>query len=475
MRNLIIITIILSLFVSFMFSYAYGRDMEKITADDIREDIDFLEGKLGNMDIYIEPVPEGTIHIFLDSKDGKNILVKMIYDNKEEVILKDTYTIYSSGEIFFTHEEIGNPPLSFTVKKDGSLIKTVEVLPEKTPEPEFLTPVPTKEPTVEPASTPTEKPVSTSAPTAEPTAEPTSAPTKEPTVEPTVVPTESPTSVPTPVPTEEPGFTFEERIVFSTDMNDSMDIYTMNTDGTNIHRITDGEYSEIMPFISPDGTKIVYSSNEDKKWNIYTINLDGTGKERITNGNQNDILPIFIDNETIIFQSFREGLPQIYKINMIGKKLERLTFGFTLAMHPALCSGGDKIIFVGEKNGSVDLYSINTDGNGLLPLTHSGFKKAFPSISPDGKKIAFSGNSDGYWDIYIVNISEGTQEKIQIRSEESYYPSFTSDGEWIVFQSLEGRDIELFKVNLQTKDIIMLTDNKADDIQARCQFIRKSN
>jgi len=393
MRNLTVTSIMLLLFISLVFNInARGKEAEIITAKEIEKKIEDLKDKLGNMDIYVEPCSEGSLHILRDFEEEHEILIKMIYDKKGILISEDRY-FYSQGDMVWIHKEnTGEKPVHFmaTVKKDGTVIKKDFIEPvtsTHTPAPTeetFFTPTQTAEPTLFPAETPTYKP--------------TSAPTSPPV-------------------TETPG-TFKERIIFSSDLEGTMDIYTMNLDGTNLHRITTGEYSEIMPSLSPDGTKIIYTSDENKSWNLYTVNLDGTNKTAITAGPQDDILPLFADSETIIFQSLREGLPQIYSL-VLGpqKNLTKLTAGFTLAMHPALSPDRKKIIFVGEKNGNVELYSMDRDGNNLEQLTQTDSKKAFPSVSPDGKQIAFTENSDGYWNIYTIDIAGGKEKKSENDSD----------------------------------------------------------
>ena len=54
----------------------------------------------------------------------------------------------------------------------------------------------------------------------------------------------------------------------------------MNSDGTNIQRLTETSSSEFNPRWSPDGTKIAYDSNE-----IYIMNADGSNKIKLTDVN----------------------------------------------------------------------------------------------------------------------------------------------------------------------------------------------
>ncbi len=69
----------------------------------------------------------------------------------------------------------------------------------------------------------------------------------------------------------------------------ALQIWTMNSDGTNKKQITDNGAANFGPFFHPNGKKIIFSSNvHDEKgrdFDLYTINVDGTGLERITHYN----------------------------------------------------------------------------------------------------------------------------------------------------------------------------------------------
>ena len=95
----------------------------------------------------------------------------------------------------------------------------------------------------------------------------------------------------------------------------TLDLFVMNADGTNVRQITNDRRRNIASFApswTPDGKGLVFASNRDdpqrRKFDIYRINLDGTGLERITYGNQFDGFPCFSpDGKRFVWASNRLG------------------------------------------------------------------------------------------------------------------------------------------------------------------------
>ena len=56
-----------------------------------------------------------------------------------------------------------------------------------------------------------------------------------------------------------------------------VDLFTINSDGSNLTRITSNSSSETYPSISPDGQHIVYMV----EFRIFVMNIDGTGAHRL--------------------------------------------------------------------------------------------------------------------------------------------------------------------------------------------------
>ncbi|HLV80906.1 MAG TPA: hypothetical protein VKT32_11520 [Chthonomonadaceae bacterium] len=95
----------------------------------------------------------------------------------------------------------------------------------------------------------------------------------------------------------------------------TLDLYVMDADGSHVRQLTDDRAANIANFApswTPDGKALVFASNRDdpqrRKFEIYKINLDGTGLERITYGGQFDGFPCFSpDGKQFVWASNRNG------------------------------------------------------------------------------------------------------------------------------------------------------------------------
>ena len=89
-----------------------------------------------------------------------------------------------------------------------------------------------------------------------------------------------------------------------------LEIYVMNSDGSDIRRVTNFGKASFAPFFHPDGKRIIFSSNVNSQsgrdFDLYLINIDGTGLEQITFNDTFDGFPMFTkDGKQIVFCSNR--------------------------------------------------------------------------------------------------------------------------------------------------------------------------
>lgn len=61
-------------------------------------------------------------------------------------------------------------------------------------------------------------------------------------------------------------------------------IFTMNEDGSNLKAITGEGSQEYYPNWSPDGRRIIFAAYRDNSLDIYSMNPDGSDQQRLTWG-----------------------------------------------------------------------------------------------------------------------------------------------------------------------------------------------
>jgi Tol biopolymer transport system component len=172
-----------------------------------------------------------------------------------------------------------------------------------------------------------------------------------------------------------------KKIVFGSQREGDFDIYTMKADGSDVRRLTNTLGYDGGPWFSPDGKKIVWrawypQTNEEKaQWrdsmknnyiratplDLWIMNSDGSNKRRIiSNGATNWAPSWHPDGERIIFSSnlddWHEELHQyghnfeLYLIHQDGSGLERITFNSGFDSFPMFSADGKKLVFGANRN-----------------------------------------------------------------------------------------------------------------------------
>jgi TolB protein len=78
-----------------------------------------------------------------------------------------------------------------------------------------------------------------------------------------------------------PAWSRLNRIVFSGGEEGDRNIYTINADGTNLHRLTENQRNNEDPCWSADGRYIAFSSNREGAYHLYIMNANGQNQRKI--------------------------------------------------------------------------------------------------------------------------------------------------------------------------------------------------
>jgi Tol biopolymer transport system component/plastocyanin len=123
------------------------------------------------------------------------------------------------------------------------------------------------------------------------------------------------------------------RIAFGRQDELGYDIWVMNSDGSNVTRLTSSAANDLQPAWSPDGSAIAFASDRDGNLDIYVMRPDGSDVTQVINGSESsqNLDPSWSpDGRTIAFF----GLGGVAIVNGNGSGLGLLTSGNTPAWSP---------------------------------------------------------------------------------------------------------------------------------------------
>ena len=168
------------------------------------------------------------------------------------------------------------------------------------------------------------------------------------------------------------------------------DLYTFDI-GTpeEIHRITDQPGSETAAVYSPDGSKIAYVSDMGGNLDIFVVNSDGSNRIQLTTTVSFEDSPAWsLDGTQILYESDASGSPQVWIMNADGSDQRQLTQGDDANQHPVLSPDGQSVAFVSRRDGNADIYLMRLDGTQQSNLTQTEDDELMPAWMGDSS-IAF--------------------------------------------------------------------------------------
>jgi TolB protein len=236
------------------------------------------------------------------------------------------------------------------------------------------------------------------------------------------------------------------QIAFVSSRSGAKEIWVMDYDGANQHKLTSLNDLALTPRWSPDSTRIAFTcwvpgphgvvSAQICMYSLVINKLVAWPRWPGTNSSPG----WSPDGTKVMFTSSVQGGQELYTADSTnGAHLKRITFSGTAdntspSWNPKT---GQQVVFVSDRGGLPQLYTMNADGTNVqkIDLEDKGYV-IDPAWSPNGQLIAFSWQRpDGNYDIYIMDIV--THQLVQLTHDagRNERPSWAPDGRHIVFES----------------------------------------
>jgi TolB protein len=235
------------------------------------------------------------------------------------------------------------------------------------------------------------------------------------------------------------------RIVFVNDSTRFKELYIIDYDGYNLHRLTKDSKINILPKWSTDGEQIIYTSYLYNNPDLFVLNLAKNRRSIISKYQGLNVAGSFSpDGGKILLTLSRDRYPNLYLINKSGEILQRMTDGSHIDTSPSFAPNGREIVFISDRPGYPQLYIMNVNGGNIRRLTTRGFCDS-PSWSPCGDKIVFTMRQPkGNNDLYIYDLPTAKITKLTNNQQNNENPTWSPDGRFVTFYSNRSGKGEIY-------------------------------
>ena len=228
-----------------------------------------------------------------------------------------------------------------------------------------------------------------------------------------------------------------DRFVFSQkvggDANNQEEIFTLDVDGRNLQRITDNNFWDLYPAWSPDDTRIAFLSQRTDSLSIFVMNSEGSQMMELFDSASHeadidwveDHLAFTRDSRLWIMRADGSAVQAISNPPRVGEwGAANLPFG---DYDPRISPDGAKVVFErlsGDESphGNYDLYVIDLETSLENRLTYAGYSQGLASWSHSGQQLVYivaAIDQAGLYDIYLMN-ADGTGNR---NLTPDYFPS----------------------------------------------------
>lgn len=282
------------------------------------------------------------------------------------------------------------------------------------------------------------------------------------------------------------------KIVFASNRNnDTMQLWQMDSDGSNEKQLTFIADGACQPDWSPDGTKLTFISPCLTKREVY----DGSKIFILDFMNENEITPLPLptnprgdfdptwspDGNKIAFASLRPGtdpetkeqLIHLFIYDFIDNSLKEITNERWKDRYPSWSSDGSQLAFVRKvASNEIWIMDINTQYPIRFASSNNTYN-TYPVWSNDDKMIFFTQQSSDRGLPYFVgklikDIDSSVEFRIPPVGQNPIIPAaqqnLSPDGEWFVYESWpDGENHDIYIATINGANQTRLTENDSFD------------
>lgn len=144
---------------------------------------------------------------------------------------------------------------------------------------------------------------------------------------------------------------------------------------------------------------------------------------------------------------------------LTGKTEKKIPISMDQPAGLAFLPNGKEILFTAFKDGNPDLFKLNIETEEITNLTNDDLYEKAPAVSPDGKFVAYTVRIDVFDKIFISPIDNLQQKKqLTFGRGNTISPAYSPDGRLLYFSGDMREAHNIYSINLETGDLLRYTD-----------------
>jgi Tol biopolymer transport system component len=230
------------------------------------------------------------------------------------------------------------------------------------------------------------------------------------------------------------------RIAFVSERDGNLELYTIRADGSDLRRLTDDFALDDHPVFSPDGQRLAFVSTREpaatpgQAWNaIYVMNADGSGVKRLSPAGTANYSPAWSPQGNLI--AFVSGSAQpggtdlfVMRPEGSGRRLVVKNGGW-----PSFAGDGQSLFFHSRRQGNWGVWRVNLDGSNLMRITPPDLEAFTPRASVDGKRLVLAILRGEHRQIELMDLTTGKLTALTTEATDHWNPAISPDGRQVVY------------------------------------------